>query len=131
MEWNPVNGLDSFGWYVAPRRLAYWCLIVWLLNQRYSRATFKMSTVDRNRHLAYNRSSAHLNGTDQLPSGTWMVTCSPTYLLSDLGMWHFHLVWFCNSRWLVLQNSHSGVYVHWIIKYERNENLFDIKFMSL
>jgi len=41
MEWNPVNGLDSFGWYVAPRRLAYSCLVVCLLNQRYIRATFK------------------------------------------------------------------------------------------
>lgn len=80
MEWNPVNGLDSFGWYVAPRRLAYSCLVVWLLNQRYSRATFKMSSVDHNRHLAYNGSSAHLTGRDQLPSFTWVVTCSATCL---------------------------------------------------
>jgi hypothetical protein len=131
MEWNPLNGLDSFGWYVAPRRLAYWCLVVWLLSQRYSRATLKMSSVDYNRHLTYNGSMAHLTVRNRLPSGKWVLTCSPACLRSHLGMWHFSEVLLRKSRWLVLQNPHTGVYFHCIITCERNKNIFGINFMSL
>jgi hypothetical protein len=74
---------------------------------------------------------AHLTGRDQLPSGTWLITCSPTWLWSDLGMWHLRAVLFRKSRWLVLQNPHSGAYVHWINAFERNRNIFGMNFMSL
>jgi len=81
MDWNPVNGLDSFGWYVAPHRLAYWCRVVWLLNQRYSRATLKMSSANYNRHLAYSGSIANLTVSDR--ASFWYVgvgTCSTACL---------------------------------------------------
>jgi hypothetical protein len=56
MERNPVNGLHSFGWYLAPRCLQESCLVDRLLNQALFAYYFQRFVVHPNWRFTFSES---------------------------------------------------------------------------